>query len=644
MPYSLSTSGNAPNVAVSTPSTPDREELVVHLRDEVGAGERRDARCSLRAPRRRSRRGRGPGPASTCRTRRRARGRARAARRGTGARRRCRSALRFPAGRTSPQVTWRLRNGSTRFRTTGVVGCRFGMKVYTRTGDDGTTGLLYGGRVGKDDVGPEAYGAVDEAVSALGLARAVDRPGLGAPRAARSDCSASCSWSVPSSRPRRRTGPSSRRRYRSSRPRWSTRLEPIIDDVTGRFDPPTEFVLPGENAIAAALDFARTVIRRAERATVAATRVGWLGAESQVVPYLNRLADLVYTLSRWQEGDFRPLTQTVRTSMAPTFEIASGAPRSRPARRPRLLRRATRTRRRRSSTTRSAGRSPTSCSETDFDGKRGEVLAVPTGGRLGARAALLLGIGRRRHVRPRGAAARRRACSLVARRAPRRVATTLLDAIGPDVDRGARRAGVRRGRVPRQLPVPAVQVRRQGVAARRASSSSGAANAKVRAGLDRGARIARGRRVGARPRSTSRPRRSRRPTSPISRKGVARTIGVEGEGVRGRAAGPRADGRRDRRGQRLGAPAALPAARVRARARPRHARLRRQGRRLRLRRPVAQDGGRHGDDEDRHVGRGRGDRGDVDVARSRREGAGASATSRSSRTCRAGRRCAPATC
>ena len=46
------------------------------------------------------------------------------------------------------------------------------MKVYTRTGDDGTTGLLYGGRVAKDDVGPEAYGAVDEAVSALGLARA----------------------------------------------------------------------------------------------------------------------------------------------------------------------------------------------------------------------------------------------------------------------------------------------------------------------------------------------------------------------------------------------------------------------------------------------------------------------------------------
>jgi cob(I)alamin adenosyltransferase len=85
-----------------------------------------------------------------------------------------------------------------------------------------------------------------------------------------------------------------------------TRLEPIIDDVTARFDAPREFVLPGQNPVAAALDLARTVIRRAERVTVAATRVGWLGAESQVVPYLNRVADLVYTLSRWQEGDFRP--------------------------------------------------------------------------------------------------------------------------------------------------------------------------------------------------------------------------------------------------------------------------------------------------------------------------------------------------
>jgi cob(I)alamin adenosyltransferase len=179
------------------------------------------------------------------------------------------------------------------------------MKVYTRTGDDGTTGLLYGGRVGKDEVGPEAYGAVDEAVSALGLARAEIEPGselhellvqlqrelfvVGAELA---------------------TAPENRRKLKPEvslvTVEMVTRLEPIIDDITGRFAAPTEFVLPGQNRIAATLDFARTVIRRAERVTVAATRVGWLGPQSQVVPYLNRLADLVYTLSRWQEGDFRP--------------------------------------------------------------------------------------------------------------------------------------------------------------------------------------------------------------------------------------------------------------------------------------------------------------------------------------------------
>jgi cob(I)alamin adenosyltransferase len=183
------------------------------------------------------------------------------------------------------------------------------MKVYTRTGDDGTTGLLYSGRVRKDDAGPEAYGDVDEAVSALGLARATTDAGselhellvqlqrelfvVGAELA---------------------TAPDNRSKLQPEvsivTAEMVSRLEPIIDDITARFDPPKEFVLPGQTATAAALDFARTVIRRAERASVAATRAGWIGPESQVVPYLNRLADLVYTLARWQEGDFRPSRQT----------------------------------------------------------------------------------------------------------------------------------------------------------------------------------------------------------------------------------------------------------------------------------------------------------------------------------------------
>ena len=186
------------------------------------------------------------------------------------------------------------------------------MKVYTRTGDDGSTGLLYGGRTGKDDPGPEAYGDVDEAVSALGLARAHTEAGselfelivrlqrelfvVGAELA-----------TSPENRSKLTPGTS------LTTAAMVEALEPVIDDLTGRYEPPREFVLPGENPVAAALDLARAVVRRAERSAVAATRAGWL-EQSHVVPYLNRLADLVYTMARWQEGDFRP----VRTSPPPT--------------------------------------------------------------------------------------------------------------------------------------------------------------------------------------------------------------------------------------------------------------------------------------------------------------------------------------
>jgi cob(I)alamin adenosyltransferase len=179
------------------------------------------------------------------------------------------------------------------------------MKVYTRKGDDGTTGLLFGGRVGKDSPGPDAYGAVDEAVSSLGVARAEVERGseldeivirlqrelfvVGAELA-----------TAPDKRDKLEPGVS------CTTVEMVSALEPLIDDLTARYEPPTEFVLPGENRVAAALDVARTVVRRAERHAVAAARAGWLD-DSQVVPYLNRLADLVYTLARWQEGTARPV-------------------------------------------------------------------------------------------------------------------------------------------------------------------------------------------------------------------------------------------------------------------------------------------------------------------------------------------------
>ena len=182
------------------------------------------------------------------------------------------------------------------------------MKVYTRTGDDGSTGLFHGGRVAKSAIGPSAYGTVDEAVSALGLARA--EAGSGSElhdlvlRLQRELFVAGAELATAPDR-RHLLEPEVSR----VTPEMVAALEPIIDDVTARFEPPREFVLPGENRVAAALDLARTVVRRAEREAVAATEEGWLEPESSVVPYLNRLADLVYTLARWQEGHFRAVRE-----------------------------------------------------------------------------------------------------------------------------------------------------------------------------------------------------------------------------------------------------------------------------------------------------------------------------------------------
>ncbi len=75
-------------------------------------------------------------------------------------------------------------------------------------------------------------------------------------------------------------------------------VEALVDDVGGRFEPPANFVVPGQTALAAQLDVARTVVRRAEREAVAAATAG-----SQVLPYLNRLSSLLWVQARWVEGE-----------------------------------------------------------------------------------------------------------------------------------------------------------------------------------------------------------------------------------------------------------------------------------------------------------------------------------------------------
>ncbi len=186
------------------------------------------------------------------------------------------------------------------------------MKVYTRTGDDGTTGLLYGGRVRKDDPLPAAYGDVDEAQSAIGLARATARSEEG-DGAAELDA-----WLVGVERDlwvlmaELATAPGNRSKLTPGTslvtPAMVEALEATIDEVASRFEAPTEFVVPGETLVAAHLDVARATVRRAERSCLTASAEG-----SHAGAYLNRLSDLLWTLARWQEGSSR----TTRSVSAP---------------------------------------------------------------------------------------------------------------------------------------------------------------------------------------------------------------------------------------------------------------------------------------------------------------------------------------
>lgn len=176
------------------------------------------------------------------------------------------------------------------------------MRIYTRRGDDGSTGLFHGGRVPKDDSGPEAYGAVDEAVSALGLARQQAPPEL-------ADQILSIQRDLFAVAAELATAAHSRQKLEAGTSlvtaEMVTAIEQRIDAVVEDVGLPTEFVVPGGSATAAALDFARTVIRKAERRAVTHVRVAGLD-ESEVVRYLNRLADYVYLLARSQEQVWQP--------------------------------------------------------------------------------------------------------------------------------------------------------------------------------------------------------------------------------------------------------------------------------------------------------------------------------------------------
>ena len=174
--------------------------------------------------------------------------------------------------------------------------------VATGRGDDGTTGLLYGGaRVAKDDLRTEAYGTVDEAVAALGVARA-DLGLAGADRLA--DLVLRFQRELFVVGAELATNPEAWDRLEDGRTRVSAAMVADVErdlvELEKHIEMPREFVVPGETPTSAALELARTILRRAERRAVALQRDG-LVPGPHLIPYLNRLADLVWVLARAAE-------------------------------------------------------------------------------------------------------------------------------------------------------------------------------------------------------------------------------------------------------------------------------------------------------------------------------------------------------
>jgi cob(I)alamin adenosyltransferase len=175
-------------------------------------------------------------------------------------------------------------------------------RIYTRKGDDGTTSLWYGGRVAKSDPRTEAYGALDEAASALGVARSL---------CGESDAEAELAGDILrlqddlfiagaelATAPE--AGDSLVDGVSRVTPEIAAELEELIDRYMSRVELPPKFVIPGGTRISAQLDLARAILRRAERRAVALD-----GDEGAVTPellrFLNRASDAAYAMARFAD-------------------------------------------------------------------------------------------------------------------------------------------------------------------------------------------------------------------------------------------------------------------------------------------------------------------------------------------------------
>ena len=173
-------------------------------------------------------------------------------------------------------------------------------RLYTKFGDSGETRLLYGGRVSKADAHCEAYGATDETCSALGLARALssDQRVRGILERVQRDL-----FQVGAELA---TDPD---KYESFRLHFepvsseiTDQLENLVDDLQSEVSLPRSFIIPGASAPSAAIDLARTTVRRAEREAVK-LEISRRLSNKEILKYLNRLGDLLFILARYQDRE-----------------------------------------------------------------------------------------------------------------------------------------------------------------------------------------------------------------------------------------------------------------------------------------------------------------------------------------------------
>lgn len=173
------------------------------------------------------------------------------------------------------------------------------MRIYTKTGDDGSTGLLYGSRISKADAAAEAYGTVDEAVAVIGTVRAQVH---GDPLAAlllriQRDLFVVGADLATNPRERGKLKPG----VSLVAAEMVDALEALIDETVEEHPLPGEFVVPGASPVSAGLDAARAVVRRAERRAVGLRESGG-DVNPEAIRYLNRLSDLLFVLARAQAG------------------------------------------------------------------------------------------------------------------------------------------------------------------------------------------------------------------------------------------------------------------------------------------------------------------------------------------------------